>query len=131
MEHLVQLFWGVKPSITRCSCGRLEPALTIPALERLDRHACPLGKLSRVVRVHGKHCRTLVLICKGSRHRSSPAEPRFPLIAFSVPDLEAAVQNLQRLGIELPWGEESDPAGRWVMLRDPAGNLIELVQWTD
>jgi len=24
----------------------------------------------------------------------------------------------------------SNPAGRWVMLRDPAGNLIELVQWT-
>jgi hypothetical protein len=32
--------------------------------------------------------------------------------------------------VELPWGLESNPAGRWVMFHDPAGNLIELVQWT-
>ncbi len=56
-------------------------------------------------------------------------EPRFPLMAFSVPDLEAAVESLQRHGVDLPWGVESNSAGRWALFHDPAGNLIELVQW--
>jgi Lactoylglutathione lyase and related lyases len=56
-------------------------------------------------------------------------EPRFPVIAFSVPDLEEALEPLRLHGVELPWGVESNTSGRWVMFRDPAGNLLELVQY--
>ena len=57
-------------------------------------------------------------------------EPRFPVVTFSVPDLGPAIEKLRQHDVELPWGVEENPAGRWVMFRDPAGNLIELVQWT-
>jgi len=57
-------------------------------------------------------------------------EPRFPVVAFSVPKLEAAIERLRLHGVHLPGGVESGPAGRWVMIRDPAGNLIELLEWT-
>ncbi len=54
---------------------------------------------------------------------------RFPLIAFSVDDLDTAVKGLQEHHIVLPWGVEKDLNSRWVMFYDPAGNLIELVQF--
>ena len=56
-------------------------------------------------------------------------EPRFPQVAFSVPDLDAAVERLRSRHVDLPWGVESNASGRWVMFRDPAGNLIELVEF--
>jgi hypothetical protein len=31
-------------------------------------------------------------------------------------------------GVELPWGIETSEQARWVILRDPAGNFIELAQ---
>jgi hypothetical protein len=40
-----------------------------------------------------------------------------------------AEERLRLHGVEMPWGVESDSASRWVMLTDPAGNLIELVQF--
>ena len=55
--------------------------------------------------------------------------PRFPIIAFTVPDLDAAVDNLHAHGVETPWGIEANPSARWVMCYDPAGNLIELVEF--
>jgi catechol 2,3-dioxygenase-like lactoylglutathione lyase family enzyme len=56
-------------------------------------------------------------------------EPRFPVVAFSVPDLDEALARLRSHGVELPWGVETNTSGRWVMFRDPAGNLIELVEF--
>jgi catechol-2,3-dioxygenase len=53
----------------------------------------------------------------------------FPLLAFSVDNLEQAVQNLQSHGIEMPFGVESDPQNRWVKFYDPSGNLIELAEF--
>ena len=58
----------------------------------------------------------------------SPAD-RFPLLALAVPDLDAALQRLEAHAVLLPWGVESDLPSRWVMLSDPAGNLIELVEF--
>jgi catechol 2,3-dioxygenase-like lactoylglutathione lyase family enzyme len=58
-----------------------------------------------------------------------PSQDRFPVIAFSVTDLEAAVKNLQSHQVALPWGVERDQHARWVMFHDPAGNLVELVQF--
>ncbi len=55
--------------------------------------------------------------------------PRFPILAFAVDDLDAAIEHLKQHQVELPWGVEEDENSRWVMIHDPAGNLIELVQF--
>jgi len=61
-----------------------------------------------------------------------PASPdtlgtRYPLVALALIDFEAALARLQAHGVELPWGIEAGEGLRWVMLHDPAGNLIEIV----
>lgn len=69
-------------------------------------------------------------ILKGRPVPAQDAEPsRFPLIAFAVKDLDAAVVRLRAHDVELPWGIEKDAHSRWVMFHDPAGNLVELVQF--
>lgn len=70
---------------------------------------------------------TLLTILKGKPLPAQDSDPpRFPLLAFRVHDLAAAVERLMAHGVELPWGVEGTGDTRWVMLRDPAGNLIEL-----
>jgi predicted enzyme related to lactoylglutathione lyase len=59
----------------------------------------------------------------------SDPEPHFPVVAFSIHDLEEGVQKLTQHGVEMPWGVENNDSGRWVMFRDPAGNLVELVEF--
>jgi len=59
----------------------------------------------------------------------NPTPARFPVVAFAVDDLDAAVEQLRAHHVELPWGIEEDPDSRWVMLYDPAGNLIELAHF--
>jgi catechol-2,3-dioxygenase len=69
-------------------------------------------------------------ILKGAPTPAQNAEPkRFPLIAFSVDDLDEMVIRLEKHNVKMPWGVESDAVSRWVMFHDPAGNLIELVQF--
>jgi catechol-2,3-dioxygenase len=69
-------------------------------------------------------------ILKGRPVSAQDAAPeRFPLIALALDDLEAAEQRLRRHGVELPWGIETDANSSWVMFHDPAGNLVELVQF--
>ena len=64
-----------------------------------------------------------------------PKEParRWPLFALTVQDLDSSVEALRSAGVELPWGIEEfgapEPSSRYVMFHDPAGNLIEIVQW--
>lgn len=60
-----------------------------------------------------------------------PLPERFPLVAFAVPDIDAALKRLHAHGVETPWGVESGPNTRWVMFHDPGGNLIELVQFLE
>jgi catechol-2,3-dioxygenase len=57
-------------------------------------------------------------------------ETRFPAIAFAVHDLDAAVSHLQDHQVDLPWGVEAEAGSRWVQFLDPAGNLVELVQFS-
>ena len=59
-----------------------------------------------------------------------PVPPRFPVLAFAVDSLETAVERVKSHRVELPWGIEQDANSRWVMFHDPAGNLIELVQFS-
>ena len=54
---------------------------------------------------------------------------RFPIVAFSVDDLDLAVERLRTHQVDLPWGIEEDPDSHWVMFHDPDGNLIELAQF--
>jgi catechol 2,3-dioxygenase-like lactoylglutathione lyase family enzyme len=83
-------------------------------------------------RVHfrlGEH-RYLVLL-KGTPHPATDtAIERFPVVAFEVDDLEKAVERLAAHGVETLKGIEEDSWSRWVMLHDPAGNLIELAVFT-
>src|SRR5574341_1061120 len=66
-------------------------------------------------------------ILRGTPRPAENASPaRFPVIAFAVEDLEAAVERLKAHHGELPWGVEEDRDSRWVMFHDPAGNLSEL-----
>ncbi len=57
-----------------------------------------------------------------------PVPARFPIVAFAVDDLDAAVDRLRAYHVDLPWGIEEDASSRWAMFHDPAGNLIELAQ---
>ncbi len=58
-----------------------------------------------------------------------PVPARFPIVALAVDDLDTAVGRLRAQQMDLPWGIEEDSGSRWVMLHDPAGNLIELAQF--
>jgi catechol 2,3-dioxygenase-like lactoylglutathione lyase family enzyme len=64
--------------------------------------------------------------------RPVPAEDsvpaRFPLLAFAVDNLDAALERLHEHQVRLPWGIGHDAHSRWAMFHDPAGNLIELVE---
>ncbi len=69
-------------------------------------------------------------ILKGRPAPAQDAVPsRFPLVAFAVDDLDACLDRLSANRVELPWGIEQDSYSRWVMFHDPAGNLVELVQF--
>lgn len=69
-------------------------------------------------------------ILKGCPVPAQDAVPeRFPLVAFAVDDLDTSLMHLRAHQVELPWGIEQEASSRWVMFHDPAGNLIELVQF--
>jgi catechol 2,3-dioxygenase-like lactoylglutathione lyase family enzyme len=71
-------------------------------------------------------------ILKGHPVPAQNADPsRFPIIAFAVSDFDAAVERLLAHDVKLLRGVEQDALSRWVMFHDPAGNLIELVQFKD
>jgi catechol 2,3-dioxygenase-like lactoylglutathione lyase family enzyme len=71
----------------------------------------------------------LVILQGRSLPPFDPVAARFPIVAFAVDDLEAAVDQLRAHHVDFPWGIEEDAGSRWVMFHDPAGNLIELAQF--
>jgi catechol 2,3-dioxygenase-like lactoylglutathione lyase family enzyme len=73
---------------------------------------------------------TYVIILQGKPVPAQDAEPaHFPLVAFAVQDLESAVERLRAHRVELPQGVQEGVDSRWVVFRDPAGNLVELVEF--
>jgi catechol 2,3-dioxygenase-like lactoylglutathione lyase family enzyme len=71
-----------------------------------------------------------LVILKGRPVPAEEAAPeRFPLVAFAVEDLDQALERLRAHRVALPWGIEADGHSRWAMFHDPAGNLIELVEF--
>jgi len=72
---------------------------------------------------------TYLTILQGKPVPAQDAEPPdFPLVAFAVDDLAAAVERLRAHRVELPQGVQEGVNSRWVVFRDPAGNLVELVE---
>lgn len=73
---------------------------------------------------------TFLVILQGKPLPPQDARPaRFPLFALKVDDLNAAVARLRAHSVQLPWGIQEDAQSRWVMLYDPAGNLIEIAEY--
>ncbi len=71
-----------------------------------------------------------LVILQGRPHPPLDSVPaRFPIVAFAVGDLDAAIDRLHLYHVDLPWGIEEDADSRWVMFHDPAGNLIEIAQF--
>ena len=75
---------------------------------------------------HGLH---LVIVEGQSAYAPEPLGTGFPVLAFAVQDLSEAVEHLRRHEVDLPWGIEAGAAERWVKFYEPAGNLIEFVQF--
>ncbi len=71
----------------------------------------------------------LVILQGRSLPPLDPVPARFPIVAFAVDDLDAAIDRLRLHHVELPWGIEEDADSRWVMFHDPTGNLIELAHF--
>ncbi len=74
---------------------------------------------------------TFLVIMEGRLEQPRDPKRRWPMFALTVPDLDLSIKALLAAKIELPWGieESGAPSSRWVMFHDPAGNLIELVEW--
>jgi predicted enzyme related to lactoylglutathione lyase len=73
---------------------------------------------------------TYVTILQGKPVPAQDAEPsHFPLVAFAVGDIDSAVERLRAHRVELPQGVQEGVDSRWVVFSDPAGNLVELVEF--
>ena len=86
---------------------------------------------------HGEHPHfeldgSFLVILRGRPVPPRDTEPSsFPIVAFAVSDLDAMVEQLLAHDVELLWSEERDSSPRWVQFHDPAGNLVEIVQFED
>ena len=71
---------------------------------------------------------TMVLVKGKPVIRAADSPDQFPVVAFSVDQLENLIERLRIHGVNMPWGIEERRGTRWVKFYDPAGNLIELVE---
>jgi|GEM_PF-672807 len=76
---------------------------------------------------------SFLVIMEGQLDQPRNTKKRWPLFALTVPNLDNAIKTLTDAGVESPWGIEEfgepNPSSRYVMFYDPAGNLIEIVEW--
>lgn len=73
---------------------------------------------------------SFLIILKGQPVPAQNSEsPNFPLVTFAVEDLAEAVKQLEAHQVSLPWGVENGKESRWVKFHDPAGNIIEFVEF--
>jgi len=71
----------------------------------------------------------ILVLVKGKLPPAMNAFPTdFPLIAFEVNELNKIADTLIAENVELLSGIEERRDSRWIKVRDPAGNLIELVE---
>jgi catechol 2,3-dioxygenase-like lactoylglutathione lyase family enzyme len=64
---------------------------------------------------------------KGTPLPPQDATP-FQVIAFQVPDLDEAIHHLRAHGVKMEGEIVANPSIRYVMFRDPAGNLLEIAE---
>lgn len=76
-----------------------------------------------------EHGLYLVIVEGRPAPAQEPGGTRFPVLAFAVNSLAEAIEHLESNNVELPWGIETGATERWVKFYDPAGNLIEFVQF--
>jgi len=103
----------------------------VPACAHFYRDVLQLNLLNQHAHIpHFELHGIYLTILKGHPMAALEAIPaRFPLIALAVDDLDQSLERLRAHGVQMPWGVEQDAGSRWVMFHDPAGNLIELVQF--
>lgn len=83
-------------------------------------------------RPHFQVAGVYLTILKGTPTPAQHVDPdHFPLFALSVDDLDEMIVRLEKRHVVLPWGVASSVDERWVLFHDPAGNLIELVQFNN
>lgn len=71
----------------------------------------------------------LVLVQGKPTVRDADAPDHFPVMAFAVRDLEESIEQLRSNNVDLPWEVVEGTGTRWIKFNDPAGNLIELVEF--
>ena len=108
-------------------------AENVPAVAHFYRDALDLPWLHHHAdRVHFDVGGVYLAILPGKPSaQEDPRSPRFPVVAFKVKDLDEALRRLQDQKVDTPWGVEENEEARWVMFYDPAGNLLELVQFRE
>lgn len=76
---------------------------------------------------------TFIVVREGRLQPPRDPKKRWPMFALTVPDLDRSVTALRAAHVELSWGIEEfgapAPSSRYAMFHDPAGNLIEIVEW--
>lgn len=74
-------------------------------------------------------CALLLARCAQVARPDYPAAAQFAL-GLAVADAGAELKRLKAAGVELIFDEPQDfPAGRFIAVRDPAGNVVELLQF--
>jgi catechol 2,3-dioxygenase-like lactoylglutathione lyase family enzyme len=73
----------------------------------------------------------ILVIAQGKPQAAQNSVPEnFPLLGLSVPDFDQAVNRLRQHQVETPGGVIQGDGARWVLFHDPAGNLVELTEFT-
>lgn len=71
----------------------------------------------------------ILVLVKGKLAPPKDAFPSdFPVVSLEVEDLDKMVRKLSKENIELMTSIDERRDSRWIKLRDPSGNLIELVE---
>lgn len=79
-------------------------------------------------RPHFRAGNSILTILKG-KMTFEAGSAEFPLLAIAVDDLDEAISELEEHGVEMPGGIQAGEESRWVQFHDPAGNLLEIVEF--
>jgi catechol-2,3-dioxygenase len=72
----------------------------------------------------------ILVVIQGKPSPAKEAHPEhFPIMAFSVENLDQEIEMLASHGIDRLGDMVEREKSRWIMFHDPAGNLLEYVQY--
>jgi predicted enzyme related to lactoylglutathione lyase len=71
------------------------------------------------------------VLCQASnRAKVSYPDSCATVVGFAVDDVDAALAKLSAAGVEIVTGTPQEfPGGRFIAVRDPSGNVVELLQF--